>query len=298
MTLQSLLGNVFLPLSLAIIMLGMGLSLEIKDFKSILATPKALLGGLLSQMVLLPIIGFCMVILFDLEPVYAVGFMIIAACPGGVTSNLITHVAKGDTALSISLTTVASFVTVITIPLIVSFSLDYFLGEAQTIELPILKTIAQIVVITILPVSIGMLIRQKFPDFSKRMEVPTRKASTIIFIIIVILLIAASDDPWGSIVLLGPMAFMLNIVTMFVGWGIAKVLQLSVPQTLSIIIESGLQNATLGMVIATTILMSMEMSLPSSVYGLVMFVSGGFMMAYFGRKKTKEDESVSESLLQ
>jgi len=279
----SILTSVILPLSLFIIMLGMGLSLVIDDFKRIIIYPKATFIGLVNQLIFLPIIVFGLVYILNLTPMVAVGFMLLAACPGGVTSNLI------DTALSITLTAISSFISVVTIPFIITYSLIYFMGNAQTIELPIVKTITQILAITIVPVSIGMLIRHFAPDFAKRMDQPTRIFSTIIFILIIISIIA-TNIPALKLHLFefGGVGLLLNVVTMSLGFFTAKFFKLNLPQSISIAIESGIQNSTLAIVIATNILQQNEMSLPAAIYGLTMFIPGGFMMWYFGRRETEE----------
>jgi BASS family bile acid:Na+ symporter len=280
-----MLTTVILPLSLFIIMLGMGLSLVMDDFRRILKYPKAATVGLFNQLILLPIVGLLLANAFGLSPMLAVGLMIVAACPGGVTSNLITYVAKGDTALSISMTAIGSVVTVFTIPIVINLSLTYFMGEGQEIELPILETMMQVVGITILPISIGMYIRHKKPDFALRMEKPSRIASTVIFMAILLAVILANlESLKENFVNLSGVTLVLNIATMSLGFIAAKIMRLDLKQSLSITIESGIQNGTLAIVIATSILGQDDMALPAGVYSLIMFITGGFIMAYFGRK--------------
>jgi len=244
----SLLTSVILPASLFIIMLGMGLSLIIDDFKRVVQYPKATIIGLVNQLILLPLMAFAMVKVLGLAPLTAVGFMLIAACPGGVTSNLIAHVSKGDTALSITLTAISSFITVITIPLIVSFSLSHFMDNSQSIQLPVGKTIIQILSITVIPVSIGMFIRNRFPDFALKMDKPTRIASTIIFIIILVSVIATNlelvRENMGT---LGWISLLLLMLTMALGFFSAKLFKLNLSQQISIAIESGIQNGYLSL---------------------------------------------------
>lgn len=282
----SLLTSVILPASLFIIMLGMGLSLIIDDFKRVVQYPKATIIGLVNQLILLPLMAFAMVKVLGLAPLTAVGFMLIAACPGGVTSNLIAHVSKGDTALSITLTAISSFITVITIPLIVSFSLSHFMDNSQSIQLPVGKTIIQILSITVIPVSIGMFIRNRFPDFALKMDKPTRIASTIIFIIILVSVIATNlelvRENMGT---LGWISLLLLMLTMALGFFSAKLFKLNLSQQISIAIESGIQNGTLAIVIATTLLEQSELSLPAAIYSLVMFLPAGLMMWFFGRRQ-------------
>ena len=282
----SLLTSVILPASLFIIMLGMGLSLVLDDFRRVVKYPKATIIGLVNQLILLPLMAFAMVKVLGLAPLTAVGFMLIAACPGGVTSNLIAHVSKGDTALSITLTAISSFTTVITIPLIVSFSLSHFMDNSQSIQLPVGKTIIQILSITVIPVSIGMFIRNRFPDFAIKMDKPTRIASTIIFIIILVSVIATNlelvRENMGT---LGWISLLLLMLTMALGFFSAKLFKLNLSQQISIAIESGIQNGALAIVIATTLLEQSELSLPAAIYSLVMFLPAGLMMWYFGRSK-------------
>ncbi len=283
----SSLTTTILPASLFIIMLGMGLSLVIDDFKRVLLYPKATIIGLINQLIILPLIAFAMVKLLGLSPMIAVGFMLLAACPGGVTSNLIAHVSNGDTALSITLTAISSFITVITIPLIVSFSLGHFLENSQSIQLPVGKTIMQILAITVIPVSIGMLIRNRFPDFALRMDKPTRIASALIFIIILVSVIATNTelikDHMGT---LGWISFLLIVLTMGLGFFSAKLFHLNLPQQISIAVESGIQNGALAIVIGSTLLQQPELSVPAAIYSLVMFIPAGVMMWYFGRENS------------
>ena len=157
----NILTEVFLPLTLAVIMLGMGLSLTVTDFKRIFIYPKAVTLGLINQLLILPLIAFALAIFFDLAPGLAVGLMILAACPGGPTSNLISHLANGDTALSITLTAFSSLITVITIPFIVNFSISYFIPGGEQPPLNIFGTVISVLAITIIPVAIGMLIFKK-----------------------------------------------------------------------------------------------------------------------------------------
>ncbi|MEN0050211.1 MAG: bile acid:sodium symporter family protein [Bacteroidota bacterium] len=284
---SSLLTSVVLPVSLAIIMLGMGLTLVVDDFKRVFQYPKAALVGLTNQLILLPIVGFALAVAFQLPTAMAVGLMIIAACPGGVTSNLITHVSKGDIALSITLTAISSLITVFTIPLIISLALMHFANDAETqIELPIVETILQIMAITVVPVGIGMLIRRYRPAFADRMDKPMRTASTVIFILVMVGIIAANKEMiLPALKSVGLVTILLNVVTMGMGYLAAKLFQLNLKQSISIIIESGIQNGTLAIVIATTILKQNDMSIPPALYSLLMFFTGGFLMWWFGKRK-------------
>lgn len=288
----TLLTQVFLPLSLAIIMLGMGMTLVPADFTRIVKYPKAILIGLTNQLILLPILGFLLVLIFKLEPIMAVGVMIIAAAPGGPTSNLITQVCKGNIALSVTLTAITSFVTILSIPLILSFALDYFGNGTETpIELPVMSTILQIMVITVIPISIGMIIRRFRPDFAKRMERPMRIASTVIFILVFIAVVVANFSMIGEAMKkVGLATLLLNIATMGLGFLTARLFSLNAKNAISITVESGIQNGTLAFVIATTILMNIEMGIPTVAYSIWMFVTGGILMWQLGKRMGVESE--------
>lgn len=289
MTAAEIISKIFLPLALAIIMLGMGMTLIPADFTRILKTPKAILVGLTNQLVLLPIIGFSLAIAFNLDPIMAVGLIIISTCPGGPTSNLITQVCRGNIALSVTLTAISSIISVLTIPFILSYALNYFGTDTTiTINLPILDTILQIMVITIIPISIGMGIRKFKTNFSMRMEKPMRTASTIVFLLVFIAVLAANS----SLILnamkeVGLVTLLLNIITMGLGYFTAKLFKLNFKSVISITIESGIQNGTLAFVIATSILNHVEMGIPTVAYSMWMFVTGGFLMWLLG-KRSKE----------
>ena len=286
MDIAAIISKIFLPISLAIIMLGMGMTLVPNDFKNIFKFPKAILIGLTNQLILLPIIGFILAILFDLDPVMAVGLMILASCPGGPTSNLITQVCKGNIALSVTLTALASFISILLIPFILSFALGYF-GTATgvTIKLPIVDTILQIMVITVIPILFGMIIRSYKEDFAKRMEKTMRIASTVIFALVFIAVLAASSDKIVSgMKSAGIVTLLLNVITMSLGYFTAKLFKLNKENAISITIESGIQNGTLALVIAASVLNNPEMGIPIGAFAIWMFVTGGILMWYFGKK--------------
>jgi len=285
MTAVELISKVFLPLALAIIMLGMGMTLIITDFTRVIKYPRAILIGLTNQLIFLPIIGFSLAIAFNLNPIMAVGLMILASCPGGPTSNLITQVCKGNIALSVTLTAVASLVSILTIPFILSYALEYFGSNTDvTIELPIIDTILQIMGITVIPISIGMLIRKHKTSFAKRMEKPMRTASTVIFILVFIAVLAANADKLiDGMKEAGLVTLALNIATMGLGYLTARLFKLNFKNTISITIESGIQNGTLALVIATSILNNVEMGIPIGAYAIWMFLTAGILMWQLGK---------------
>ena len=283
----TIITQIFLPISLAIIMFGMGLTLVVGDFSRLFTYPKEVFIGLCNQLIFLPLIGFFIILLFDLNSTMATGIMILSLCPGGPTSNLITQVARGNIGLSVTLTALASLITVFTIPIILSKAITYFTGETDiVIELPIVQTMIQILVITVIPVSIGMLIRKKNEAFAARMERPMRIASTVLFIIIFLLVMFANKDLIVQAMKeVGLATLLLNLSTMALGYLTAKVFGIKGKSQISITIESGIQNGTLAFVIATTILNNVEMGLPTGAYSIWMFITGGILMWRLGVSK-------------
>lgn len=282
---KSILTDVFLPLALFIIMLGMGLSLRLEDFRRVVQHPKATFLGLANQLLILPLMGFALATLFQLPGELAVGFMLLAACPGGVTSNLISHLAKGDTALSISLTAVSSLVTVISIPLIVNASMLHFLSVDQQIEMDVLKTILQIAVITLIPVALGMVIRSRNESFAMKMERPVKIVSAVFLaLIIVAAILKDRDNILRYFLEAGPATLALNVVTMAIGFGSARLFRLNSAQSVTVAIESGIQNGTLAIGIALGILHSAPISIPPAIYSLIMFATGGVVIALANRR--------------
>ena len=282
---SSTLTEVILPISLFIIMLGMGMTLVIDDFKRILIYPKAVSVGLLGQLIILPIVGFAIASLFPMSPELAVGIMILAACPGGVTSNVIAHLAKGDTALSITLTAISSLITVISIPLIISYSLNHFGTSGEAFSLSATETMLKLFVITILPITIGMIIRAKAEDFAQRTEKGFNRFATIVFVALVIVIVYTDRaQVFGALKQTGLASLVLNISMMFIGYLLARVFLLDQRQTKTITLEVGVQNTTLTFVIAGTILNNATYALPAAIYSLFMYASAGAFIMYFKKK--------------
>lgn len=288
---QGLLVSIFLPVALGVIMLGMGMTLTIEDFKRVVKFPKAAIIGLVSQLIILPVLGFGFAaILFD-TPELAVGFILIALCPGGATSNIISHLAKADLALSVSLTAISSTVTNFTIPILLNIALFTYLGGEQAIQLPIVKTFIQIFGVTILPVSIGMLINNKFPAFALRSRKTMDVISSTFFVVILLAAILkerANLIPYFQEA--GVAAILLNLSSLFIGYQLAKAFSLNMRQRTAISIETGIQNGTLAVTLALSpaILNNSQMAIPGAVYGLLMFISAAVMIFYFKAKNGAE----------
>lgn len=271
-----LLTLLILPLSLFIIMLGMGLSLKTSDFLRVCKEPKAFGVGLACQMLLLPVIGVAVIVLFDLPAELAVGLMILTFCPGGTTSNMFSYLAKGDVALSISLTAVISLLTPFTIPLLTVLAMKLLNLDPQNFNIPLLKTILQLVVITIVPVAIGMLIHHRAPAFARKAAKPV-KIFSIVFLFVIIAGIVAKNrqEMVGFFLQTGAATLSLNIIALLAGFMLSQCIHLKRPESITIAIEVGIQNGTLALLVTGSILQNATMTIPAVTYSLLMFVTGG-----------------------
>ena len=273
----SFLSAVFLPLALFIIMFGMGLSLTIEDFKRVVTYPKAVIIGLVSQLVMLPIVGFGIASVFPLEPELAVGLIILAACPGGPTSNMITFLAGGDVALSVSLTAISSLITVFSIPLVVNLSMQTFLGTGTTLQLPFINTVVQIAVITLIPLTMGMITHKYAPGIANKADKYVKWLSLFVLALVITLLLVQERNNFVSAVrAVGVVTLVLNVATMTLGFAIATLAQLGQKRAITITVEVGIQSGTLAIAIASspTLLNNPTMAIPAAIYSLLMFATG------------------------
>lgn len=277
-------ATVLLPTALAFIMFSLGLGLQLEDFRRILRQPKALLVGVLCHFVALPLVCWGLLGLWGLGGVFAVGFMILAACPTGTTSNLLTYIARGDVALAVSFTAVASVATIFTLPLVVSWSLQHYLGATHTIALPVASVMGQVFLMLGLPVSLGMLVRHCAPQRAARIEPVATKVATLLFVVIVALAIvknwALLRDNFSD---LAPFALVLNLTMLAFGFAAALLVRLPRRQAVTLGIETAVQNATLALVVASSILQQEAMSIPGAVYGVLMY-AGGLAFAFGMRR--------------
>ncbi|RBP42653.1 BASS family bile acid:Na+ symporter [Roseimicrobium gellanilyticum] len=282
-----LLKSVLLPLALIILMFGMGMTLRLADFKRVVSSPKATLLGSFCQLVSLPLLAFGLAYIFKLPPDLATGLMLLAVCPGGATSNIITHLSKGDTALSVTLTAVSSIITVFTIPLLLGLSMQHFLGEAQVISLPFLKTFLQLLVVTLLPVALGMWLNAARPKLTERLSRTVNVLSVSFLALVILAAVLKEKDLGAQFAVAGPAAISLNICGMAVGYAVAAIFALPVSQRRTISIEVGIQNGTLALAIALGLLESPRMAIPAVVYSLFMFASGAYMILRHGREEQR-----------
>ncbi|MBA3499880.1 MAG: bile acid:sodium symporter family protein [Myxococcota bacterium] len=277
---QNVITSVLLPVALGVIMLGLGLSLTIADFKRVIVYPKAVAIGLACQMLILPFVCLGIAHAFDLPPVLAVGLMLLAASPGGATANLFSHLAKGDVALNITLTAVNSVLSLLTLPLIVNLSLEHFLGEGKAIPLQFSKVVS-VVAIVLVPVAIGMVIRSKKPDVADRMDKPVRILSAVFLLLVIGSAVFNERDKLGTYFKeVGMAALAFNLASMAVGFFIPLIARVERKQAIAIGMEIGIHNGTLAIAIASSpqLLNNGMMAIPPAIYSLIMF----FTAAAFG----------------
>jgi len=260
----------FSPLFLAIAMFGMGLSMKLSDFHYILSNKKQVLVGLLLQVILLPAIGFVLALVFSLEPVLAIGLMLLAACPGGPGSNLVSFLSKGDVALSIALTSCSSVLAIISVPLIVSFSLSYFQAQSG-VAFSIAHLVGMILVVTLVPVSLGIFTGLKASSFAARCE----KGIKVLVFIFIVLLVAATilkeiETITKMISTLGIPLMTFAIIAVAVSFFVTRLMGFSSSHQTTIAIEAGLQNPVLAVFVASTFLNTTEFAIPAMVYPVVM----------------------------
>ncbi|MBA3462964.1 MAG: bile acid:sodium symporter family protein [Deltaproteobacteria bacterium] len=293
---QNVITAVLLPVALGVIMLGLGLSLKIEDFKRVIVYPKAVAIGLACQMLILPAACLGIAHAFDLPPELAVGLMLLAASPGGATANLFSHLAKGDVALNITLTAVNSVLSLITLPLIVNFSLEHFMGEGKSIPLQFGKVI-QVVAIVLVPVFIGMAIRSKKPSVAERLEKPVKILSAVFLLLVIGSAIANERDKLGTFFkAVGPACLAFNLASLFIGYVVPRVFRVEKRQAVAIGMEIGIHNGTLAIAIASSpqLLNNPMMAIPAAIYSLIMFFTAG-AFGWFSARNSERSERQAEA---
>lgn len=276
--------SIGLPIALFIIMIGIGLTLTGRDFHQVTVKPTGLIFGTLAQIILMPAAAFALAWLLELPPAMAVGLVIIAACPGGTTSNLFTLLAKGNVALSIVLTVSASLITIMTLPLITNFALKLYFGTQEEISLPLGKTVVMLSVIVLLPVAIGMIIKAFQPNLAARAEGIVSVFGGLVLAALVAGIVYGIRDRFVDLLIqAGPATIALNILGIGIGLLCTRVVGLGTRERLAVATELGIKNGTLGLMVTLTLLHSSDMSVPSAIYGVIMFPLG-FLLAAYGRR--------------
>lgn len=273
-----------LPIALFIIMIGIGMTLTVRDFRQVAVYPKGMMVGTVAQIVVMPMAAFAIASMLNLSPAIAVGLVIIAACPGGTTSNLFVLLARGNIALSIVLTVSASLITIVTLPLFTNYALQFYAGTGEIIALPVGRTVTMLVGIVLFPVAIGMLFRTRAPAMARRAESMVSLFGGVVLALLVIGLVwGVRDQIWDLLRQAGPATLLLNLAGIFLGLLAGRVAGLTQRESMAVAVELGIKNSTIALLVTLTLLESSAMSIPAAVYGVLMFPIG-FLLAAYGRK--------------
>lgn len=268
------LTQVALPIAIILIMTGVGLSLVPADFQRVLKQPKAFFLGAFCQLLILPAIAIAIIEITNLQGELAIGVFILALCPGGATSNLYSYLARGDVGLSVSLTAVIGFITPFTIPLFAAWGIHFYSGESAQFELPIISTWVKLMLVTVVPVLIGMGLRAKWSNIAKRSESYVSGFSiAVLAFVIISICINLGEKLIDFAIASGPAVIILNLITMTLGYLAGRYLLHNEAQARTITLEVGLQNGTLALLITSGLLNNSAMSIAPSIYSLFMFAS-------------------------
>ena len=268
---DSALISVGLPIALAIIMFGLGLSLEVADFRRVARTPRAVVVALGIQVLVLPVIAFGLVVGFDLDPLLAVGVMLLAASPGGTTANLFSHLFRGDVALNITLTAINSVLAAVTIPLVTNVAIGYFDADGE-LGLQLGKVL-QVIAIVLVPVAIGMLVRRASTAFAERADKPVRIFSIVVLVAVAVgALLGERENLADYLRDVGLVTGLLCVLSLTLGYAGARLARLDRPQAVASSMEVGIHNTTVALTIALSVLDSTEVAVPAAVYSILMYV--------------------------
>ncbi len=282
---MGILTDIFLPVALGFIMLSLGLGLSGSDFLRVIKQPKDFFVGTVGQIILLPVIAFALVKILEISPDLALGLMIIAAAPGGVTSNILTSFAKGDVALSVSLTAIISLLSVITIPIIINTSLNLLGIVNISLNVSLINMAINIFLIVTVPVVIGMILKKFFHNIAIKFESITKRISGILFVIVLIgAILAERENVVSYFAQAGLITLILNILMMIVAFYLAQVCGTGIAQKRCISIECGLQNGTLAIFVANSFFGGGVVVIPAATYSLIMFATS-LIFIFFLRKK-------------
>ncbi|MGB0190849.1 bile acid:sodium symporter family protein [uncultured Nocardioides sp.] len=268
---DSVLISVGLPIALAIIMFGLGLSLEVGDFRRVARTPRAVVVALGLQVLVLPVIAFGLVVAFDLDPLLAVGVMLLAASPGGTTANLFSHLFRGDVALNITLTAINSVLAAVTIPLVTNLAIGYFDTDGD-LGLQWSKVV-QVIAIVLVPVAVGMLVRRWSREFAARADKPVRVFSIVVLVAVAVGALLGERENLGDYLQqVGLVTGLLCVLSLSLGYAGARLARLEQPQAVASSMEVGIHNTTVALTIALSVLDSTEVAIPAAVYSILMYV--------------------------
>ena len=275
-------------------MVGLGLSLTVVDFKRIIVVPKAVTIGLIAQLIGLPAAAFGLSLLFDASPAIAVGLVILAACPSGVTANAYTFASRADVPLCVTLSAITSVVTVFTIPFLIDLALRLFYGQSQVTQISPTGMLMSLMTFTLVPLSIGMVIRVLFPEKAERAVEPIRKVVLYLMMLVLLLGIVSSyQDLLEHFASAGPLVVAMTLITMGLGYGVAKVFGLPMPQVVTITFEVGVQNLALAFAIAFNILQRPDLAVAGLIYAVIMPAAALGFVSIARRLLTNEAELAS-----
>lgn len=277
-------ATVALPIALAIIMFGLGLHLSVEDFKRVLKFPKPIFIGLVCQLFLMPAVAIGLCYAFQLEPLFAIGLVLLASSPGGVVANIYAHLAKGDVALTLTLTAVNSILSAVSIPVITGIGIYLFSTEDQTVGMQFSKMI-QVFLIILVPVSIGLVVHSKFPAFSQKMDKPVRIFSIVVLAAIIIV---AVQNEWQLLVdhfaEITGVVLTFNLLSLLFGYTIPRYFNVSAFQAKAISFEIGIHNGTVALYIAISVLGSTMIAVPAAFYSVIMFFTAGALVLVFKKQ--------------
>lgn len=260
-----------LPIALAIIMFGLGLSLTPADFRRVARSPTAVVAALVLQVLVLPVIAFGLVKAFDVDPLLAVGVMLLASSPGGTTANLFSHLFRGDIALNISLTAINSVLAAFTIPLVTNFAIGHFDADGE-LGLQFGKVL-QVVAIVLVPVVIGMVVRSRSESFAKSADKPVRIFSIVVLVVVALgALLGERENLADYFQQVGLLTGLFCLVSLTLGYLLGQVLGLGTAQAIAIAMECGIHNTTIALTIALSVLDSVPVAVPSAVYSVLMYL--------------------------
>lgn len=291
---DSALGTVALPAALAVIMFGLGLSLTVDDFVRVTRRPRAAVVALALQLLVLPAVCFGLVVLAGLEPVLAVGMVLLAASPGGTTANLFSHLFRGDVALNVSLTAVNSLVAVVTLPLVTNLAVAVFDPPgAGEIGLQFAKTV-QVFAIVLVPVALGMLVRRGSPAFADRMDRPVRVLSAVVLALVIVgTVLAERENVLGYLREVGLVALAFCLLSLLLGFFVPRAVGVEHRQAVACAFEIGVHNSTLAIAVAISVLGSVQLAVPAAVYGVLMFPAATLVgWAITRRSREREAQAV------
>ncbi|MEU4775068.1 bile acid:sodium symporter family protein [Micromonospora sp. NPDC023644] len=286
------LSIVLFPVALGIVMLGLGLTLTVDDFRRVVAYPRAVVVSLVCQMLILPAICLGLVLVADLRPELAVGMMLLAASPGGSTASLYSHLFKGNVALNVTLTAINSVLALFTLPLIVNLSIAGFMGSDRSLGLQFDKVI-QVFALVLIPIVVGMVVRRRRPEFAVRMQRPVKILSIVVLVVVITgALLGIKDELAATIGAVGLVVLLFNLISLAIGYAAPRLLRVGHRESVASSFEVGVHNATLAITIGISpaLLDNSDIAMPAAIYGTLMFFTAaafGFVAARRGSAATE-----------